>query len=155
MRLETLLFCGNPSRNWLPHLEFNEFLISFHNLGQIFRKLRSGAHKEFRVWTLYFVEQKFNNIPKLCYANCLHNAITYSTLLPRAFVNESTLSFIVQLSVRPPLLPFMVKHSKYNKSMIYMNMNAISCFFPFICKNNFVDAGSFIVLICSLPWQPL
>ena len=44
-----MIFCGNPSRNWLPHIEFNEFHISFHNLEQIFRELRSHARKEFRV----------------------------------------------------------------------------------------------------------
>ena len=33
----------------IPHLEFIEFHISFHNLIQIFRELRSRAHEEFRV----------------------------------------------------------------------------------------------------------
>ena len=49
MRLETMLFCGNRSRYRLPHLEFNDFHISFHNLGQIFRELCSHAREEFRV----------------------------------------------------------------------------------------------------------
>ena len=44
-----MFFCGNAYRYWLSHLEFNEFHISFHNLGQIFRELRSRAREEFRV----------------------------------------------------------------------------------------------------------
>ena len=32
-----------------PFLEFDDFHISFHNLGQIFRELRSRAREEFRV----------------------------------------------------------------------------------------------------------
>ena len=56
MRLATMLFCGNPPRYWLPYLEFNEFHISFHNLGQIFRELRSRDREEFRVLQrVYFV----------------------------------------------------------------------------------------------------
>ena len=43
-------FCGNPSRNWLPQLEFNEFHISFQNLRQIFRELCSCARRVFHVW---------------------------------------------------------------------------------------------------------
>ena len=43
-------FCGNHSRYWLPHIDFHEFHISFHNLGQIFRELRSRAREVFRVW---------------------------------------------------------------------------------------------------------
>ena len=35
--------------HWLPHFEFNEFHISFHNLGQIFRELRSHAREVFHV----------------------------------------------------------------------------------------------------------
>ena len=41
--------CRNPSRYLLPHLEFNEFHISFRNLGKIFCELRSGAREELRV----------------------------------------------------------------------------------------------------------
>jgi hypothetical protein len=49
MMLDTMLFCGNHSRYWLPHIEFPEFRIFFHNLGQIFRELRSHAREVFRV----------------------------------------------------------------------------------------------------------
>jgi hypothetical protein len=52
MRLETMLFCGNHSRYWLPHLELNEVHISFQNLGQIFHELCSRARREFHVWLL-------------------------------------------------------------------------------------------------------
>ena len=40
---------GNHCRYWRPHFEFNEFHISFNNLGQIFHELRSHAREEFRV----------------------------------------------------------------------------------------------------------
>ena len=40
---------GHPSRNRCPHLKFNKFNISFHNLGKIFRKQCSDAHTEFHV----------------------------------------------------------------------------------------------------------
>ena len=46
---EELFFSLNPSRYWLPHIEFNEFHISFHNLGQIFGELRSHAREQFGV----------------------------------------------------------------------------------------------------------
>ena len=36
--------------NWLSHLEFNEFHVSFHNLRQIFRELCSHARALFHVW---------------------------------------------------------------------------------------------------------
>ena len=45
MRLE------NPSRFWLPHLEFDQIHISFHNLGQIFRELYQHTHKKLCVFT--------------------------------------------------------------------------------------------------------
>jgi hypothetical protein len=57
-------FCGNYSRYRLPHLEFNEFHIFFHNLRQIFHEL----HAEFHVWNCswytlrtHFHDLKFNS----------------------------------------------------------------------------------------------
>ena len=44
MRIETMLFCGNPTRYLLLHLEFNELHISFHNLRKIFRELSYCSH---------------------------------------------------------------------------------------------------------------
>ena len=40
-----------PFKNWPPHLEFNEFHISFYNRRQIFCELCSCACAQFHFWT--------------------------------------------------------------------------------------------------------
>ena len=44
---------------WLPHLEFDKFHISFHNIRQTFCKLCSGNHAEIH---FYFFEHPWINL---------------------------------------------------------------------------------------------
>jgi hypothetical protein len=62
--LKQCFYCQNPSEIWLQHLEFKEFHISFHHLGQIFRELRSRAREEFRVCKIMYLMNNNN-----CYSN--------------------------------------------------------------------------------------
>ena len=57
MRLK--IFCGNPLRKLLPHIELNEFHISFHNLRPIACELRSR-----RIPCLFGPRTKFQGYAK-------------------------------------------------------------------------------------------
>ena len=49
-RLKWCIFCLNLPWSWLPHHNFNDFHISFHNLKQIFCEVRSHARAEFYIY---------------------------------------------------------------------------------------------------------
>ena len=111
-------FCGNPSRNWLPHYYFCDFLIFFHNLREIFRLLCSHARAEFNVWfdMGYISPDRFKNFIEIY--SVLKSAKTYSfpIYVPTNFWNKSQGFFVEGMT---PVAPLEKMSSVLGKKLVF------------------------------------